>query len=1826
MQVIGGRFFVEASKPAYQGEMAEVLCAYDSHNGMQKAAIKLFRENFDSQLVTEAFSRECESLEKLNANPNIITLLDFGRDVPTGRRYIALEWAECNLLEHIRAGPEPTWDEFYARYGRAVLDALNFAYSRDIIHRDVKPQNILIDNQGGVRVADFGISKFRRYYRPGVTLAQFKSEPYAPEIETAEHADARDVFGFAVLCLECVSPADLRTYEEVYRAAESGLFPTEIEPIIRRAIERQPELRHQNVVELREELEAAVCRREAKTAIRRDVPVHLTQMAIDTLRAEFQERSTTAVRDRLFRELNEICGIDQWPDAGESGHLVLLTAEFRFRAVVDEVRQAITVIQAARSQPSRLDRDRERAWSPDIRFLPVQVSGDERAIAWFTSELEVFLSSRKTVDAQRAETELFDRWSAILRFKGDLEEDRKCPIHFTDLRTEGARLELKLRDLLSEDITGEDRLLRVGDGRVLTGLVERVSGEWLTLYCAEQDLDGLPKRGEIVADTRLAESAIKRQQVALDALRFGRSVRPELRELLIGKAVVRPPLDLTDIPFFQDQLDEDKKAAIASALGAQDILVVEGPPGTGKTKFITELIAQFLRTNPDGRILLSSQTHNALDHALNGVGELAQSHNLNFRAVRIARRGDPRVSPSSHPLLLENGVQSWLSQAAAKSDAFLSEWASRHGISDEYVREGLALADLRSSSVRFRLAQNDAASAAEVAGRLREREATLRGDPQAGDEYRALLADLRRTEDELQVAEEERTAARRAFAAAKGRAEKFPDLASDLDTLNEADMESLEAAYFNHAPGADQFRQLLSLSEEWRQRFGRSTDFHGAYLAGCHVVAGTCIGVATQSLQNVEFDLCIIDEASKATPTEILVPMTRAKKWIVVGDPKQLPPFVDDAFGSRGQLEKYGLNRDTIKHTLLDHLISEIPAHSRKSLLTQHRMIKPIGDLVSHCFYDGTLNNVNVREDQWLSKSQALPRPVTWFTTSKLLDRFETNNRNTVKNFAEIRIIKKLLYRIQLAAEQGDTDYSVALLSGYAGQVRELGDIVASVKKDLPRLRIECGTVDAYQGREADIAVYSITRSNSENKIGFLREYERLNVALSRAKVGLGIVGDSLFCESVAGKNPMRAEEVAALFDDRAGYRLIDFEEVGLPAYRLTSVVLTLQAKHYPAIDEFVLRAINAGLTSVGDVAGFLGVDDRIVEATASGLIREDELVVGEAGVLALTRKSLGVLAGEMPLRPKEQSLVFHFDGLTRRPLNSADLRLLAPRELRDRGVREIRPFPPRKPEPSEIDADEVQRVLLAGARRADEPTRILQVQAVTRGAALFIPAVMLIYRHEGGEDVRVAFAIDGRLSDEHERKFLEADGPARIGIVQAVLSSPTKPPLADVIGSALAEAVNAAMDPSIGPSLTARREAIARFKAETAKARGLPPPEEEAPQEQSPNAEEAVRPVPVYEHPKLLDDALATARSRLIIVSPWITDQVADANFLRRLRVCVQRGVRVHIGYGIGDDGRESNAIRELRKMAAEDDRLVFKHFGDTHAKVLIKDNDWFVTTSFNWLSFRGDPKRTFREEWGTQVALRGVVAKPDNQDAFAVAGEVIAIEGQVISRAGDFGPSGVTFFVADGVGGSPGGRWAADRAVTLCSLEPQPIDVRGLENMLAEISRSIREEAPNGWRPATTLCGMIVNSGLNVAFNVGDSRVYGFSGNEVFQLSSDHRSRTVGSAITRFLGGSRAQAVPDVFDLREMEWSAFLMCSDGFYEELQLRELRLLTEISPPDALLALSAIALELGSQRPHPVRLPDPLDHPSRHSKPEIEHPPSDNQTTVLPLGSWSCWLG
>jgi phosphatidylserine/phosphatidylglycerophosphate/cardiolipin synthase-like enzyme len=113
------------------------------------------------------------------------------------------------------------------------------------------------------------------------------------------------------------------------------------------------------------------------------------------------------------------------------------------------------------------------------------------------------------------------------------------------------------------------------------------------------------------------------------------------------------------------------------------------------------------------------------------------------------------------------------------------------------------------------------------------------------------------------------------------------------------------------------------------------------------------------------------------------------------------------------------------------------------------------------------------------------------------------------------------------------------------------------------------------------------------------------------------------------------------------------------------------------------------------------------------------------------------------------------------------------------------------------------------------------------------------------------------------------------------------------------------------------------------------------------------------------------------MIISPWIKAQVVDRDLLSKLKDAIKRGVQIYIGYGIADD--EPKRLRKVDKEAEEklaglakrNSNFVFRRFGDTHAKVLVCDSKFCVTGSFNWLSFRGDPDRAFRDEQSVLVEI---------------------------------------------------------------------------------------------------------------------------------------------------------------------------------------------------------------------------------------------------------------
>jgi superfamily I DNA and/or RNA helicase len=644
------------------------------------------------------------------------------------------------------------------------------------------------------------------------------------------------------------------------------------------------------------------------------------------------------------------------------------------------------------------------------------------------------------------------------------------------------------------------------------GEIDSIDGTEVTFSIRTSYSSAMPKIGELAVDMTLARIALDRQWSALDSIRYQRCVRPSLRDLLVFPAETRVPAQFVrKLTFFQNNLARDKQTALESALGAPDFLLVEGPPGTGKTTFITELILQLLAENPRNRILLTSQTHVALDHVLGALQKIGTEVN----AIRIGRVGDTRISAIGGELLFEKRLEQWREQSLASGQKFLQRLATGVGIPMSDVEDIMivrrfitARSRARELEIRIRKLEESLSSVAKISAVNAE-------------ERRAISDNARLLRDQIDHEEGECEAAKRSVSELKQVISSHPNIGKDPGAVSDAELEQAAAS---RIPEKQEFQVLLRMARlhaDWHAQCGRTPDFQAAVLSSVQLVAGTCVGIdSSRGTREVDFDVCIVDEASKAAPTELLVPLAKAKRWILVGDDRQLPPFVDRALTRPEVLTKYDLTKEQLSETLFGRLKASLPDQCHVELRTQHRMVPAIGNLISNCFYDGHLSSEERAWDSTLSG--ILPKPVIWLTTARNANRGELPSASSWLNRLEVRIISELLEKLESCAAAASRSYSVGVLAPYGAQKQALERALATRIDSGGRLKLECNTVDAFQGREVDIALFSVTRSNTKRRLGFLDEFRRLNVALSRAREYLVIVGDHQFCLTAADPNPLR--------------------------------------------------------------------------------------------------------------------------------------------------------------------------------------------------------------------------------------------------------------------------------------------------------------------------------------------------------------------------------------------------------------------------------------------------------------------------------------------------------------------------------------------------------------------------------------------------------------------------------------------------------------------------------------------------------------------------------
>lgn len=338
--------------------------------------------------------------------------------------------------------------------------------------------------------------------------------------------------------------------------------------------------------------------------------------------------------------------------------------------------------------------------------------------------------------------------------------------------------------------------------------------------------------------------------------------------------------------------------------------------------------------------------------------------------------------------------------------------------------------------------------------------------------------------------------------------------------------------------------------------------FYDTYLKSCNVVGISC----TDNMRELDeafngFDVVIIDEVSKATPPELLIPLMKGRKAILVGDHRQLPPMFNEHEGTYREImerqaedmdSKEGEDRDDqdgnkalltpgnfkrfknmVTASLFKSYFEQADDSIKHSLLVQYRMHSDISSVINR-FYDNRLINGCTPEQEAKDKAHAMSikgldglplirpeRHAYWIDSSNLPSGkpvYESflGHSTSACNFLELHLIVELLKKMADAHRNawlksgGKDTKSVGVISFYQMQVNELRRMWKNVRQkfDFSPLSVEINTVDRFQGKEKNIIIASLVRNNESGKASkHVISFERINVAFSRAQELLVIVG-----------------------------------------------------------------------------------------------------------------------------------------------------------------------------------------------------------------------------------------------------------------------------------------------------------------------------------------------------------------------------------------------------------------------------------------------------------------------------------------------------------------------------------------------------------------------------------------------------------------------------------------------------------------------------------------------------------------------------------------------
>lgn len=525
---------------------------------------------------------------------------------------------------------------------------------------------------------------------------------------------------------------------------------------------------------------------------------------------------------------------------------------------------------------------------------------------------------------------------------------------------------------------------------------------------------------------------------------------------------------------FSKSLNESQRQAVFKSLYAEELALIQGPPGTGKSTAIAEIIWQHIRKEQKQKILLTSETNLAVDNAIDRL------KNEQNNVVKPIRFGNTENLESEGYFYSLEAIEKWQNGSDKKNTVL--HWVNN------------------------------------IANRV-----SIQEDEQINTALEKWKNHLQNPNNETK----------------KLFANKY-----------------LEYVNLIGATGSSIGKQ--NSENKW-------TSFFRSYLSVFNRNSYQENNFKACNRTEINFDTIIMDEASKATPPELALPVLFGKKSIIVGDHRQLPPMIDgeeikDLLVSIGEksLAK-SLSHKEFEISQFERLFLNIDESIKGTFNTQYRMHPAINEAISQ-FYkdDGGLNcGLPLEEtyhnsfDKWNSRYHGLQFKdiITPETHTIWLDVTtpEIQEGTSRVNFGEIEAIDNILSIIKNS--KGKTEFDewlsnqtleekqIGLISFYGKQIQHINKMLKEKHSETP---IRLSTVDRFQGMERNIIIVSMVRSNKiasfqgqqpdeiygelgypqQKSLGFAESPNRLNVALSRARRLLIVVGNSEhFCRKDIYKN-----------------------------------------------------------------------------------------------------------------------------------------------------------------------------------------------------------------------------------------------------------------------------------------------------------------------------------------------------------------------------------------------------------------------------------------------------------------------------------------------------------------------------------------------------------------------------------------------------------------------------------------------------------------------------------------------------------------------------------